>query len=67
MLSHAANTIDSSQVMFYLLESEAFGTFSKWEGWEVFSCVRFDFSGVKFEFKGIPARMFYYHELWDRG
>ena len=45
--------------MFYLLESEALGTFFKWEGWGVLSF-------VKFEFKGIPARMFYYHELCER-
>ena len=25
------------------------------------------FSYVKFEFKGLSARVFYYHELWDRG
>ena len=60
MLSYAADTIDISQVIFYLLESEALGTFFKWEGWGVFGC-------VKFEFKGILARMFYYRELWDRG
>ena len=60
MLSYAADTIDISQVIFYFLESEALGTFFKWEGWGVFGC-------VEFEFKGIPARMFYYRELWDRG
>ena len=25
------------------------------------------FSYVKFEFKGLSARVFYYQELWDRG
>ena len=48
-----------SQIIYYLLKSEALGTFFKWEGWVIFSCVRF-------EFKGVPARMFYFHELWDR-